>query len=79
MPNAATFTVTIPGVPFEAIVGGPSVRLISDLSGTTPTQLIMPMGESGDPKSKHYDDMLEMWANLQYLTLDWNTINSNDS
>ena len=74
VPNAATFTVTVPGIPFEAIVGGPSVRLISDLSGTTPTQLIMPMGESGNPKSSHYDDMLSMWANLQYLNLDWTTI-----
>jgi len=71
-PNAATFTINIPGIQDELVVGGPSVRLIADLSGQTPNQMIMPMGESGVPTSDHYDDMLDLWSNLQYITLDWN-------
>ena|SRR3990167_4059978 len=75
VPNAATFTVTIPGIEYEAIVGGPSLRMIFDMSGTTKNQFVMPMGESGNPKSVHYDDMLSMWANGEYFTLDWTAVN----
>lgn len=70
-PNCCTFTIDMPGVKQTPVFGGPSVRIIVDQSHETPAQFIMPMGESGDPRSPHYDDMLELWANMQYLDLDW--------
>lgn len=74
-PNACTFTINIPGLRETPVLGGPSFRLIADMSGQTPTQMIIPMGESGDPNSPHYDDMLKTWDNVEYYTLDWNALN----
>jgi len=66
-PNAAHSVGMIRG----PVLAGPSMRLIADMSGTTPNQMILPMGESGVPTSPHYDDQLAMWAADQTVTVDW--------
>merc|ERR1712173_242353 len=69
VPNAATFTLGLPGVIQELVVGGPSLRFIYDQSGEVPPLFMMPMGESGDPHSSHYDDLTTMWSQMEYLSL----------
>lgn len=70
-PNACTFTIHIPGVTQALVVGGPSVRFVSDLSGATPSQWVLPIGESGDPRSEHYDDQLNEWTKDKYYSMGW--------
>jgi acyl-homoserine lactone acylase PvdQ len=66
-PNAAH-----PIGPRGPILAGPSMRMISDMSGTVPNQIVLPMGESGVPTSPHYDDQLAAWAADQLYVMDWN-------
>ncbi|MBL7471262.1 penicillin acylase family protein [Robertkochia sediminum] len=50
---------------------GPSWRMIVEL-GETPKALgIYPGGQSGNPGSKHYDDMIDKWAAGEYIELDF--------
>ena len=53
------------------VLAGPSMRLIADMSGTVPNQMVLPMGESGVPSSPHYDDQLAAWAANQLYEVDW--------
>eukprot|EP01086_Lenisia_limosa_P010610 TRINITY_DN350_c0_g10_i1.p1 TRINITY_DN350_c0_g10~~TRINITY_DN350_c0_g10_i1.p1 ORF type:complete len:934 (+),score=236.90 TRINITY_DN350_c0_g10_i1:72-2873(+) len=41
---------------------GPVLKLISDLSDLDKMEYIIPMGQSGNVLSKHYDDMLQLWV-----------------
>jgi penicillin G amidase len=44
-------------------VGGlPSMRMILDLSDWDNSRLVHTTGQSGDPMSDHYDDMIPLWA-----------------
>ena len=47
---------------------GACLRMIVDMDVIT-GEFSMPMGESGNIFSKHYDDLLEGWANGSYMTL----------
>ncbi|MEC7030506.1 MAG: penicillin acylase family protein [Pseudomonadota bacterium] len=47
---------------------GACLRMVVDMSDYTGLFSI-PMGESGNIFSKHYDDLLEGWANGEYMTL----------
>lgn len=66
-PNAAYSASEVPG----PVTAGPSMRFIADMSNTRPTKLILPLGESGDPTSPYYSNMLETWAAVEYLNVDW--------
>ena len=66
-PNAAYSAAEVPG----PVTAGPSMRFIADMSNSRPTKLILPLGESGDPTSPFYDNMLETWAAVEYLNVDW--------
>jgi penicillin amidase len=45
---------------------GPSWRMIVDLQDTVRALGVYPGGQSGNPGSKHYDDLLEYWAEGKY-------------
>jgi penicillin G amidase len=45
---------------------GPSVRLINVLSNIPENYFVYPGGQSGNPGSKHYTDMLNNWMNGKY-------------
>lgn len=47
---------------------GACLRMVVDMASREDSY-IMPMGESGNIFSKHYDDMLDTWAQGEYLTL----------
>jgi penicillin amidase len=53
---------------FKAIEGA-CLRMISN-SGKSFAHFSMPMGESGNIFSGHYDDLLSIWAEGEYLSLD---------
>lgn len=44
-----------------------SMRQILDFSDWDNSQYVHSLGQSGDPRSDHYDDMMELWANGEYL------------
>jgi len=66
-PNAAH-----PIAPRGPILAGPSMRMVSDMSGLVPNQIVLPMGESGVPSSPYYADQLATWAADQLYVMDWN-------
>ncbi len=44
-----------------------SMREVLDFSDFNNSKFINPMGQVGDPRSSHYDDMLPLWANGEYI------------
>jgi penicillin G amidase len=46
---------------------GPSWRMLVDLQDSVRAQAVYPGGQSGNPGSAHYDDMLQHWADGKYF------------
>jgi penicillin amidase len=55
--------------PFAA-VHGPGLRAIYDLSNLAASRFIVATGQSGNPLSPHYDDLLRLWQTGQSFALD---------
>jgi len=51
---------------------GPSWRMIVEMSETPKGLGVYPGGQSGNPGSRFYDDMIDIWAKGEYLELDLN-------
>ena len=49
----------------------PSLRQIVDLSDLNASQFIHTTGQSGHPASPHYDDFINLWRNIQYVSMWW--------
>ena len=49
----------------------PSMRQIIDLSDLNASLTINTTGQSGHPYNRHYDDLIELWANLEYHPMLW--------
>ena len=49
----------------------PSMRMIIDLSDLTQSVTIHTTGQSGHPYSPHYDDMIDLWRNIEYHPMLW--------
>jgi penicillin amidase len=49
----------------------PSMRMIVDLGDFTKSVTVHTTGQSGHPYSKHYDDMIELWRNIDYYPMLW--------
>jgi penicillin amidase len=54
-----------------AVVWGPSERYIADLADWTRSLSVHTTGQSGLPYHKHYDDMIDLWRNVQYHPMLW--------
>ncbi len=65
-PNATGFSDTRGNF---AMNHHPSMRLIADASNWDKSLVVLPVGQSGQPLSKHYSDMARGWANIQYVPL----------
>ncbi|HEX7969528.1 MAG TPA: penicillin acylase family protein [Stellaceae bacterium] len=52
-----------------ADVHGPTLRMIVDLSDIDATQFMIAPGESGNPLSRHYSDLMRPWRDSVYLRL----------
>lgn len=48
---------------------GPSYRQIIDFSALNDSLFIQPLGQSGNPFHRHYDDLMLPWRNGEYLKL----------
>jgi len=53
---------------FHQVVG-PSYRQIVDLSDFNHSRFIITLGQSENPLTKHYQDQMLMWRNVQYLKM----------
>lgn len=62
------FTVC-PGGEGGEVDGGASWRIVVELSNPVRSFGVFPGGESDDPASPHYDDMVKPWAEGRYLPL----------
>ncbi|MEO7911805.1 MAG: penicillin acylase family protein, partial [Roseiflexaceae bacterium] len=49
----------------------PSYRQICDLSNWDLSLSIHPVGQSGQPGSKHYADLIDAWRTMQYHPMPW--------
>jgi len=49
---------------------GPSLRMIVDLAAPGDARFMITPGQSGNPLSPHWGDLLLPWRNLSYLTFD---------
>jgi len=49
----------------------PSMRMIADMSNLNNSLTVHTTGQSGHAYHKHYIDMAEMWANIQYYPMLW--------
>lgn len=49
----------------------PSMRMIVDLGNLNNSVTIHTTGQSGHAYHPHYDDMANMWANIQYYPMSW--------
>jgi len=53
---------------FRATVGA-SFRVVMDVGNWDACRVINTPGQSGDPRSRHYDDMAPLWARGEYVPL----------
>lgn len=56
------------GKSYEAFVI-PSYRMLIDMGNLDHASAVQSLGQSGNPSSKHYDDMLHMWLEGEYHPL----------
>ena len=47
----------------------PSIRFIASLADPDRTFIVAPMGQSGQPGDRHYDDMIDLWLRGELLPL----------
>ena len=47
----------------------PSLRMIADMGDVSGGQIIIPMGQSGQPQHPHYKDMIERWRKIEYVPM----------
>jgi penicillin amidase len=64
--NRGTFDPSPDGVTFPHI-HGPSLRVIFDFSDLDRSRFIIAGGQSGNPLSSHFGDLVERWRDGQYL------------
>lgn len=51
------------------MTAGPSYRQVVSLADPGDSRFVMPMGESGNLLSSHYDDLLPLWQDGRYLPM----------
>lgn len=78
--NGSRLTVNVGNYSQEDFIqrAGPSFRSIMDFSNLNSSRFIHPMGQSGDPFSKMYDNLLPLWRDgldipMSQAPSDWGT------
>jgi penicillin amidase len=66
--NAAEMNVADDADPFRDR-HGPVLRMIVDLAHPDDARFMIAPGQSGNPLSPHWSDLLLPWRNVQYVTL----------
>ena len=49
----------------------PSLRQIVDLGDLNASRFVLTVGQSGLPYHPHYEDMIDLWRNTQYVPMWW--------
>ncbi len=52
-------------------IGIASMRLVIDVGSWDATRVVLAGGQSGNPLSPHYDDLLEPWKRGESVPLHW--------
>ena len=65
--NAAAMFVRDPATPFVAR-HGPTLRMIVDLAQPDAARFMITPGQSGNPFSPHWGDLVRPWRDVQYLS-----------
>jgi penicillin G amidase len=62
-------------VPFDHPLGNPigipNLRMILDMGNWDASRFVIAGGQSGNPLSPHYDDMIPLWERGQTITMPW--------
>ena len=66
--NRASPSARVARAPFAAIHGA-TMRSVMDFADLDRTRFVVPLGQSGNPLSPWYDNMLEDWRDLRYVTI----------
>ena len=66
--NNASFSIRNETAPF-AQRAGPGFRAIYDLAGLTRSRFMITTGQSGNPFSRHFGDLMKRWRDVQYVTI----------
>lgn len=64
-------TATLPGAAFANDAWAPSMRHIIDMGDLESAMAVLPVGQSGQLGSPHYDDLLELWSRGEYHPMLW--------
>jgi penicillin amidase len=67
--NRGNTDVASPREPYGD-VHGPTLRMIIDLADINAARFMISPGQSGNPLSPHYRDLMKAWRDLTYVTLD---------
>ena len=65
-PNRGPSTIRDDATPFEQRFGA-GLRIITNLAAPEDARIISTPGQSGDPLSPHYADLLKRWRNFDWL------------
>jgi penicillin G amidase len=69
--NGSTFTVNVAGYNQDTFIqtGGPSYRGLFDFANLDSSRYMHTLGQSGDAFSKHFDDFLPLWRDVQTIPM----------
>ena len=60
-----------PSAPYHSTSWCPSNRFIVDVGNWDASLAVSPPGQSGVLGSRHYDDMVSLWRNGEYIPMPW--------
>lgn len=66
--DAGAFTLSDEAQPFGDRLG-PVLRMIVDMAHPNAAEFMIVPGQSGNPMSLHWDDLLKPWRDVQYVTV----------
>ena len=64
-------TAMAPGAPYNNRAWSPTFRQIVDMKDLSQSLSMHPPGQSGQLASPHYDDLAELWLNVEYHPMLW--------
>jgi penicillin amidase len=57
--------------PLENAIGIPNLRMVIDVGNWEASRYVLAGGQSGNPLSPHYDDMVDLWLRGKAISIAW--------
>jgi penicillin amidase len=57
--------------PLGNAIGMPNLRAVMDVGNWEESRYVLAGGQSGNPLSPHYDDMVDLWLRGESVTMAW--------